>query len=120
MLRSTAHVLVVVMLVASGRLLACGLECLDELAAPAQASCHQESALATAVHGDTVHACLPESVEPRVTVAKPTSAQMLIAVPVVTPVVTTVGSANAPQRHVVTLRPRFDSAHLPGLSVLRI
>ena len=118
MLRSTAHVLVVVMLVASGRLLACGLECLDEL--PAQASCHQESAPATAVHGDTVHACLPESVEPRVTVAKPTSAQMLIAVPVVTPVVTTVRPANAPQRHVVTLRPRFDSPHLPGLSVLRI
>ena len=36
MLRSTAHLLVIVMLSASGRLLACGVECLDELTVPDQ------------------------------------------------------------------------------------
>ena len=36
MLRSAAHLLAIVMLSASGRLLACGVECLDELTVPDQ------------------------------------------------------------------------------------
>ncbi|MDP2390526.1 MAG: hypothetical protein Q8N52_09395, partial [Acidobacteriota bacterium] len=72
------------MLLASGRLLACGLECLDELATPEVASCHTESAPATAVSGDASHACLPDVAEPLVRVAKTVSAQELVAAPLAT------------------------------------
>lgn len=120
MLRSTAHVLVLAMLLASGRLLACGLECLDELAVPAQASCHQESAPATALNGGDAHACLPEIVEPRVTVAKLATDHLLVAAPLVARNVAQelmTGTASD-GRH--ALRPRLESPHLPGFSVLRI
>jgi hypothetical protein len=120
MLRSTAHVLVIVMLFASGRLLACGLECLDEVAVPAQAPCHQESAPATAIGSDETHACLPEIVDPRVTVAKLATDQLLVAAPLVATLVAQDLMANGRSDGRSTLRLRFDSPHLPGFSVLRI
>lgn len=75
MVRSTAWLLTVVMLLASGRLLACGWECIDELAAPAEASCHQKSAPAgPALEGGASHACLPEVLEAPVTVTQKAAA----------------------------------------------
>jgi len=126
MLRSTAQVLIVVMLFASGRLLACGVECLDELAAPAQASCHQESArdrgglptVASAKVGE-VHACLPEIVEPRVTVAKLATDHLLVAPPLVARLVAETPVAGSVSDR-LALRPPFESPHLPSFSILRI
>jgi hypothetical protein len=120
MLRSTAHVLVLAMLLASGRLLACGVECLDDLAVPDQPSCHQESAPVTAIGGGETHACLPEIAEPHVTAAKLSTDQLLMAAPLVARIAAPdlmAGSASG-RRH--ALRPRVESPHLPGLSVLRI
>ena len=128
MLRCTAQLLVVAMILASGRLLACGWECLDELATPATASCHQESApdhsglptVALAKVGDTLHACPPEVVELRVAVAKPATAQSLTAAPVVTVFVTADRSRDALPRRRHERHSRFESPHSPALSVLRI
>ena len=114
MLRSTAHLLVVVMLFASGRLLACGWECLDELASPAAASCHQESVPATALNGDNPHACLPEVAEARVTVAK------LATAPVVMVLVIADRSRDALPRYRQARHLRFESPPAPAPSVLRI
>lgn len=119
MLRSTAHLLVVVMLFASGRLLACGVECLDELAAPAQASCHQEPAPLTALNGGEAHACLPEIAEPRVTRAKLATDQLLVAAPLVTRLVAKTPIAGAVSDR-LALRPPFEFPHLPSFSILRI
>ena len=120
MVRSTSFLLVVVMLLASGRLLACGWECSDQLAASAAASCHQESSPVTAVNGDAAHACLPEIIEPSVTVAKPASAQSLAAAPLVTAFLTGDRSiawfTDRPHsRHL-----RCESPHLPAPAVLRL
>ena len=127
MLRPTARLLTIVMLAASGRLLACGLECLDGLAASAQASCHQDSrndsglpTVALAKVGDTMHACLPDVTEPRVTVAKPASAQLLVTMPLLTPVVLNGGAVQAPRRHVATVHTQFESPHSPAPAILRI
>lgn len=120
MVRPTAHLLVLVMLLASGRLLACGWECLDELAAPAQASCHQESAPATAVNSGETHACLPEIPEPRVTMAKLATDQLLMAVPLIATIVPQSLIAGTASGRRQSLRPRLESPHLPGFSVLRI
>jgi len=119
MLRSTAHLLVLVMLLASGRLLVCDWECSDQLAAPAQASCHQESALATALSGGPTHACLPQVAEPRVTVAKLAADHGLLAAPLVARFV---APGAMPWRLTARYAPRtlFDSPHLPDLTVLRI
>ncbi len=71
MLRHTARLLVFALLLGSGRLLACGWECSDELAAPAEASCHQKSAPAGPVlEGGAPHACLPDVIETPVAVAQ--------------------------------------------------
>ncbi|MFA5910503.1 MAG: hypothetical protein WC815_17095 [Vicinamibacterales bacterium] len=71
MLRHTARLLVFALILGSGRLLACGWECIDELAAPAEASCHQKSAPAGPVlEGGAPHACLPDVIETPVTVAQ--------------------------------------------------
>ena len=120
MLRSTARVLVIVMLFASGRLLACGLECLDEQPVPAQASCHKESAPVTSVNGGETHACLPESAEPRMTVAKLAADQLHLAAPLVARVVTIAPAAGSLSERYHALRSRFEAPHLPGVSVLRI
>ena len=74
------------MLFASGRLLACGWECMDQLAA-AEASCHQDATPVTAMASDATHACLPEIPEPRVTVAKQVTDQWLMALPSVATIV---------------------------------
>jgi len=120
MMRSTSFLLVVVMLLSSGRLLACGWECSDELASPAAASCHQESAPLTALHGDAAHACFPEIVEPRVTVAKPATGQLLTAAPLVTAFTAPAVSAGSfdPRHH--SFRVRIEPPHSPAPSVLRI
>ncbi|MGE3492423.1 MAG: hypothetical protein AB7N29_20635 [Vicinamibacterales bacterium] len=81
--RPAAAVLVVVMLLAQGRLLACGVECMGEVAVAAEASCHTESAPAVALSSGAAHACLPEVAEPPVTVAKTVKAQTLVAAPLV-------------------------------------
>ena len=120
MVRSTSFLLVVVMLLAPGRLLACGWECSDELAPPGTASCHQESAPLTALNGDAAHACLPEMAEPRVTVAKPANAQSMAAAPLVTALTAPAASAGFfdPRHH--SFRVRIEPPHLPAPSVLRI
>ena len=118
--RTTARLLTVVMLLASGRLLACGWECIDELAAPAAASCHQDSAPAAAVSGDPAHACLPEIAEPSVTVAKPVAAHSLAAAPLVTAFVTADRSIGWFTDRLHSHHLRFESPHSPALSILRI
>lgn len=120
LLRSTAHLLVVVMLAASGRLLACGWECLDELAAPAEASCHQESAPVTALNSDGMHACLPDVTEPTVTVAKTVKAQLLAAAPVVARFVMPDPSDGLRQHRLPASRFRLASPHTQAPPVLRI
>lgn len=120
MLRSTARLLVVVMLLASGRLLACGWECIDELAAPAEASCHTESAPALALNGEAAHACLPEVAEPRVTVAKTFKAQWLAAAPLVTLFITPDSAAASSSRRPNVLHHRLSPPHSPAPTVLRI
>jgi hypothetical protein len=128
MFQSTAHLLVVVMLLASGRLLACGWECLDELAAPVAASCHQEfgpdrsglPTVALAKVGNAPHACLPDVVEPRVRAPQPVAAQSLTAAPVVVVFVTADRSLDALPRHRHARHSRFESPHLPAPAVLRL
>lgn len=128
MVRASAHLLVVVMLLASGRLLACGWECADEPAVPAEASCHQDSpthggalpTVALANVGEGMHACLPEVSQPRVTAAKPATDRLLMAAPPLATIAAhgLIGgpAANAHPR----LRPRVESPHQPRSSVLRI
>jgi hypothetical protein len=128
MLRSTAHLLVVVMLLASGRLLACGWECLDELATPATASCHEDSqpdrsgrpAVVLAKVGDTLHACPPEGAEPRVTVARSAAARSLAAAPLTAVLVTADRWLDTVPRHRPSSGPRFEPSHSPAPSVLRL
>lgn len=79
MVRSTARLLIVVMLLASGRLLACGLECLDEQPVKAEQSCHQAPVSAPTVGGEAAHACLPDATEPRVIVVKLATDQLTMA-----------------------------------------
>jgi hypothetical protein len=118
-IRFTAHALIIAMLLVSGRLLACGVECLDELAAPAQVACHQEPAPLTALNGGAAHACLPEIAEPRVTRAKLATDQLLVAAPLVTRIVAKTPVAGAVSDR-LALRPPFESPHLPSFSILRI
>lgn len=108
------------MLLASSRLLACGWECLDELAAPEAASCHEESAPAMAISGDPAHACLPDVVEPLVRVAKTLTAQDLAAAPVATPLLTPERDLASSGAHLYSYHLRHESPHLAMLSVLRI
>ena len=119
-LRSTSHLLVIMMLLASGRLLACGLECLDELATPEVASCHTESAPATAISGEASHACLPDVAEPRLTVAKTVKAQELGAAPLVTALITPARDLTSSGAPLHPHHLRHESPHLAALSVLRI
>ena len=120
MLRSTARLLVIVMLFASGRLLACGLECLDELAMPDHASCHPEAAPATALSSGETHACLPEVAEPQVTVAKLTAAQTMLTAPVVTAFVTSEQLPDVADHRFYSRRPGSASPPASASSVLRI
>jgi len=120
MVRPTAHLLVLMMLLASGRLLACGWECLDELATPEKASCHTESAPATAVSGDGAHACLPDVAEPLVRAAKTVTAQDLAAVPLATPLIAPELYIAPSGAHLHSHHLRHESPHLATLSVLRI
>lgn len=126
MVRPTAHLLVIVMLLASGRLLACGWECLDELAAPAQASCHQDShpdrsglpTVASAKVGDAMHACLPEIAQPHVTAVKLASAKALVAAPPAAPHLTAAPPFDG--RHAALLLTRSESPHPSAPPILRI
>lgn len=120
MLRPTAHLVVIMMLLASGRLLACGLECLDELATPEVASCHRESAPATAISGEASHACLPDVAEPLVRVVKTIKAQQLAASPVATPYLAPAPPSDQLDRLAALFRTRPDSPHLSAPPVLRI
>lgn len=118
--RTTARLLTVVMLLASGRLLACGWECIDGLAASAAAPCHQESAPETALNGGAAHPCLPEVVEPQVTVAKLTVAQTLLPAPVVTDFVTPERLPDISSHRLYSLLLGSASPHASASSVLRI
>lgn len=120
MLRSTAHLVVLMMLLASSRLLACGWECLDELAAPDVASCHTESAPATAISGDPAHACLPDVAEPLVRVAKTVKAQDLAAAPLAALPITPDRDIAPSGARLHSYPLRHESPHLATLSVLRI
>ncbi|MDP2319882.1 MAG: hypothetical protein Q8O42_11170 [Acidobacteriota bacterium] len=117
MVRPTVHLLVIMMLLASGRLLACGLECLDELAAPEVASCHTESAPATAISGDAAHACLPDVAEPLVRVVKTLD---LAAAPLAAPHLAPAPPSFQLHRLAALFRTRPDAPHLSAPPVLRI
>ena len=119
-LRSTSHLLVIMMLLASGRLLACGLECLDELATPEVASCHTESVPATAISGDPAHACLPDVAEPLVRIAKTLKAQDLAEAPLATPLLTPERDLTSSGAHRHSYHLRHVSSYLATFSVLRI
>jgi hypothetical protein len=108
------------MLLAQGRLLACGWECLDELAAPADASCHQESAPVTALTSDGMHSCLPDVAEQTVTVAKTVKAQWLAAAPLVTTFLTHDAIAAVSGHRLDLSDRRFAPPHSPAPTVLRI
>jgi hypothetical protein len=119
--RSTAHLLVLVMLLASGRLLACGLECLDERAVPDQASCHQESTPATSLSADASHACLPDIVEPRVTGTKPVTVHAVVSPLMLVSTLVARHSPPVPLRSPVNVvRHRFEASHSSAPFVLRI
>jgi len=129
LLRSTAHLLVVVMLLAQGRLLACGWECIDEVAATVtEASCHDEPGtesggqptIAMAMVGEAAHVCLPEVTEPTVTVAKTFKAQMLAAAPSVARFVMPDPSDGLRQHRLPASRFRLASPHTQAPPVLRI
>jgi len=119
-LRSTSHLLVIMTLLASGRLLACGLECLDELATPEVASCHTESAPATAISGEASHACLPDVAEPLVRVAKPATAHELAAAPLTAPHLAPAPSSEQRYHFAALLRTRPESPHLSAPPILLI
>ena len=71
MLRHTALMLVVTLILSPGRLLVCGWDCLDELPIAAEASCHQPSAAPEAVlNAGGAHPCPPEAVETPVTISQ--------------------------------------------------
>jgi hypothetical protein len=91
--RLTAQFLVVFMLLASGRLLACGLECAGVPAPAAEASCHQPSAHDASLSAAASHTCLPDIAEPRVTGTKPVSVHAM-ASPLV--LVTALVSSHSP------------------------
>ncbi len=114
-----AQVLVMVMLLASGRLLACGWQCSDELASPAASPCHQESAPLTTINGEVAHACLPEAVEPRVTAVKP-AAPLMASAPMLATAVSTLPTAasRADSRRTAHALPAPPCS--PAPSVLRI
>ena len=121
LLRSTAHLLVVVMLLAQGRLLACGWECMDEVAVAAEASCHTESASAVALNGEATHPCLPEVAEPQVTVAKTVKAQQwLAAAPLVALFADADGLGALSRERLQSTRHRNQSPHSRAPFVLRI
>ena len=120
MIRSAAYLLAIVMLSASGHLLACGVECLDELTVPDQASCHQGSAPATAIGGGDTHACLPEVVELQVTVAKLTAAQTMLTAPVVTAFVTPERLPDVASHRFYSLLLGSASPHASASSILRL
>ena len=74
MLRHTARLLVVTLILSSGRLLACGWDCLAELPIAAEASCHQQStAPDAALNGGDAHPCPPEAVVTPVTISQKSS-----------------------------------------------
>ncbi len=116
------------MLVTSGRLLACGLECLDELVVPAQASCHEESAsdrsglltVVLAKMGGETHACLPEIAEPHMTLVKLAADRLLVAAPLVARLAAETPIAGFVSDRRQSRRSPFESSHLPVFSVLRI
>jgi hypothetical protein len=121
MVRSTVQLLVLAMLLASGRLLACGLECLDERAVPDQASCHQESTPAASLSAQTSHACLPDIVEPRVTGTKPVTAHAVVSPLMLVSTLIARHSPLVPLRSPVTgVRHRFEESHSSAPFVLRI
>ena len=121
MVRSTAWLLTAVMLLASGRLLACGWECIDELAAPAEASCHQQAAPAGPVlAGGAPHACLPDVIEIPITVTQKAGAASVSLIALAdTPVTIRLGVA---PRASASLRPPSPSpaGRARVSSVLRI
>lgn len=116
--RSTASLLTIVMLLASGRLLACGWECIDELATTAAAACHQDSAPAAAVNGDAAHACLPEVTEPSITAAKQAKAHSIVA-PLTLPFLAIERPLATPGR-LRFVQPRSSSLYPHTPSILRI
>jgi len=68
MLRPIARLLVLTLMLGSGRLLACGWEC-GEVAIAVEVSCHNESPAAGPLLGGVVHECPPEANDPVVAAA---------------------------------------------------
>jgi len=117
------------MLLAQGRLLACGWECLDEMAAvAAEPSCHEASddelgsqpTVAVVMVGEGAHPCLPDVTEPTVTVAKTVKAQLLAAAPSVALFSDADGLGALSREWLQSIRHRHPSPHRPAPFVLRI
>ena len=69
MLRPIARLLILTLVLGSGRLLACGWECGDVAIAAVEVACHHESPDAGPLLGGVVHECPPETNEPVVAAA---------------------------------------------------
>ena len=69
MLRPMARLLILTLVLGSGRLLACGWECGDVAIAAVEQPCHNAPPVAGPLLGGVVHECPPETNEPVVAAA---------------------------------------------------
>ena len=77
MLRPIARLLVLTLVLGSGRLLACGWECGDAARAAVDVACHTESPDSGPLLGGVVHECPPEANEPVVAAANKVEQQVI-------------------------------------------
>lgn len=75
MFRHTTVLLIVSLTLGSGRLLACGWDCLDD-PVTAQAPCHETDSRTAALDAATAHPCPPEAVQLPVTVSPKNTTQL--------------------------------------------
>jgi hypothetical protein len=70
MLRPIARLLILTLLLSSGRLLACGWECSDAVTAAVDVACHSEPTDSGApLIGGVAHECPPDAIDPVVAAA---------------------------------------------------
>ena len=77
MLQPTARLLILTLVLGSGRLLACGWECGDAATAAVEVACHNESPASGPLLGGVVHECPPETNEPVVAAATKVEPQVI-------------------------------------------
>ena len=119
MFRHTAVLLIVSLALGSGRLLACGWDCLDDRVT-AQAPCHETDSRTATVDAAAAHPCPPEAVQLPVTVSPKNTtllerlAHWSTSVPATMVVPPT---SSRPPHHLSAQLPVF---HAPVVAVLRI